>query len=64
MTFSYPCYLDRCYLIFLAWLVAAVDYICTNFCVDSSSRFPFRVWTHRDAHTQNHRRHWSLYPQF
>jgi len=37
------------YLLFFAWLAAAMNYICTNFGVDSSSCFPFRV------QTQSHR---------
>jgi len=37
-------------------IVAAMDYICTNFRVDSSSCFPFRdthtdTWTHTHTHT-------------
>jgi len=36
-------------LIFLAQLAAAMDYICTNFSADNSSRFPSRVRTHRET---------------
>jgi len=39
-------------LIFLAALAAVMDYICSNFGVGSSSRFPFRARTHRDTKSQ------------
>jgi len=38
-------------LIFLAQLLAAMDYISTNFGVNSSSRLPFRARTHRHKST-------------
>jgi len=29
-----------------------LPYMCTKFAVDSSSRFPFTAWTHRDTDRQ------------
>ena len=40
-------------LIFLAWLAAAMNYISTNFGIDSSNHFPFRVRTWRHTYTSN-----------
>jgi len=40
-----------------------MDYIQTNFGVDSSSRFPFKARTHRQHGTHSHRRDWSAYPR-
>jgi len=38
-------------LILLAWITGATDYVCVNFGLDSSSRFPSTVQTHRHTHT-------------
>jgi len=38
--------------VFLAWLAAVMEYVCTNFGVDSSSRFPFKARAQRQTHSQ------------
>jgi len=37
-----------------AWLMAAIDYICIKFGVDSSREFPFTARTHRHRRNTNH----------
>jgi len=49
------------YSIFLARLSAAMDYICTNFGVDSSRRLPFTTWALQPQQSIN-ACSWSLYP--
>jgi len=34
-------------------MATAIEYMRTMFGVDSSSCFPFRVWTHTHAHAQS-----------
>jgi len=41
--------------------VATIEYICTKFGVDSSSRFLFRVWTNRQTDTTERPTHACSY---
>jgi len=49
-------------IIFLTQLAATINYICTYFDIDSSSRFLFKLWTLTDIDTESPGCQRSLYP--